>query len=205
MQRGFTGISKEMALKLGALTGGGALLSAAGYAAFSGSGAATVAEERVAVSRMASQAQTRVQRITGTAPARSIETGGTSLTGTPGGGLADGASGGGATMIQSAGGSFALSPPDPAAATRVQSFDCAGSVSISRMLVCTHWEFATIDYNLQISYRSVLENAGDTAALRKSQREWLAALDKLGNNPGAVFAHYETRLRDLSSAAVAKR
>lgn len=91
-----------------------------------------------------------------------------------------------------------LSAPDPAAGRRVQSFRCDDPASPARRLVCTHWELATIDYNLALSYRQALTDAANPRALRREQRAWLGTLDKL-RKPGEVVRHYEDRLKRLSA------
>lgn len=97
-------------------------------------------------------------------------------------------------------GPLTLSTPDPRAGSRVQTFDCNGGLSTARQMVCTHWELATIDYNLAIAYRHALESAKNDAALRRGQRAWLNELDRLAE-PEAVVRHYRTRLQTLNPGA----
>lgn len=90
-----------------------------------------------------------------------------------------------------------LGAPDERAATRVQNFSCDTASSIARQLVCTHWELATVDYNLSLAYRRALGAAPNPDALRREQRGWLQSLDKQ-RDPGGVLRHYQQRLQRLA-------
>ncbi|MBX9795329.1 hypothetical protein [Sphingomonas sp.] len=96
---------------------------------------------------------------------------------------------------------FTLSPPDPAAASRVQNFPCDASASTSRRMVCNHWELATADYNLRLAYVSALKAVSNPASLRRSHRDWLDQLDQIGNDPEAVMNHYADRMEKLNGSA----
>jgi len=90
-----------------------------------------------------------------------------------------------------------LGAADGRAATRVQNFSCDTASSIARQLVCTHWELATVDYNLSLAYRRALGAAPNPDALRREQRNWLQSLDKQ-RDPGGVLHHYQRRLQRLA-------
>ena len=89
------------------------------------------------------------------------------------------------------------SGPDPRAATRVQSFSCAGPMSPSRMLICTNWNLATADYNLSIAYQAAVKDSRTPEALRRSQVLWLAKVDKLGANTDALLEAYQQRYAEF--------
>ncbi|MGV3480929.1 MAG: hypothetical protein ACO1O3_13335 [Sphingobium sp.] len=91
----------------------------------------------------------------------------------------------------------ALPPPDPAAVARVTSFSCEGKLSAGRALVCSDLGLAISDYNLSLLYNSVLAARGG-AALRRSQAEWKAELDRIGNDRQRVADHYRRRFDALT-------
>lgn len=101
---------------------------------------------------------------------------------------------------------MALPPaPDPAlpdfrAATRVQSFRCDTALSPSRALVCTHWDLATADYNLGLSYQSALARSRDPRSLRRAHLLWLRQLDRLGGDVDKILRHIEAFRRIVASA-----
>lgn len=103
------------------------------------------------------------------------------------------AGGGGAAGSKGA----ALPPPDPAAVARVTSFSCEGKLSAGRALVCSDLGLAISDYNLSLLYNSVLAARGG-AALRRSQAEWKAELDRIGNDRQRVADHYRRRFDALT-------
>lgn len=118
--------------------------------------------------------------------------------GTPGSRGAVGAPGGAAASGAAAGpAGAALPPPDPAAVARVTSFSCEGKLSAGRALVCSDLGLAISDYNLSLLYNSVLAARGG-AALRRSQAEWKAELDRIGNDRQRVADHYRRRFDALT-------
>lgn len=94
--------------------------------------------------------------------------------------------------------------PDWTAASRVASFNCSGSLSAARSLVCSHWDLATVDYNMALVYRAALARADNAAALRAAQNAWLAKLDSLSGDRDALIAHYRARLEQLQTARPGK-
>ncbi|MBY8822187.1 hypothetical protein [Sphingomonas colocasiae] len=88
-------------------------------------------------------------------------------------------------------------PPNPAAVARVTSFSCDGKLSAGRALVCSDVGLAISDYNLSLLYNAVLAARGG-AALRRSQAEWKAELDRIGNDRQRVADHYRRRFDALS-------
>ena len=89
---------------------------------------------------------------------------------------------------------------DPRAATRVQSFGCAGVLSTSRSLVCTRWDLATADYNLMLSYKAALAHARNPRALRRARAAWLKQLDALGGDATQILRHIEAFQRMIATA-----
>jgi len=81
--------------------------------------------------------------------------------------------------------------PDPRAAARVQTFSCSGSLTASRSLICTNWDLATTDYNLALTYSSVLAHSRHPDALRRAHDQWLAGLDTLGNDVEKLREYYQ--------------
>lgn len=94
--------------------------------------------------------------------------------------------------------------PDWTAATRVVNFDCSRQLSAARAQVCSHWDLATVDYNLGLVYREALARARNAASLRAAQNAWLAKLDKMAGDRDALIAHYRARLEQLQAAGKAK-
>lgn len=93
---------------------------------------------------------------------------------------------------------------DWTAATRVLSFSCDGTLSPARSAICSHWDLATVDYNLALVYRHALGTAHNRAALRADQDRWLAELDRLDAKPDAVLDHYRRRIDQLQSNTPAR-
>lgn len=89
---------------------------------------------------------------------------------------------------------------DWGAATRVETFSCEGRLSAARSVICTHWDLATVDYNLALVYRHALSSARDPGALRAEQGRWLARLDSIDATPETVMEHYRARLDQLQAA-----
>lgn len=89
-------------------------------------------------------------------------------------------------------------PIDPAAAARVASFSCSGRLSAGRALVCSDIGLAISDYNLALLYDSVLATHAGRAGLRRSQDQWRAGLDRIGNDRQRVADHYRRRFDELS-------
>lgn len=89
-------------------------------------------------------------------------------------------------------------PIDPAAASRVASFSCSGRLSAGRALVCSDVGLAISDYNLALLYDSVLATHAGRAGLRRSQDQWRAGLDRIGNDRQRVADHYRRRFDELS-------
>lgn len=108
-----------------------------------------------------------------------------------------GASGTGDVAARASGSAGAVPPPNPAAVARVTSFSCEGRLSAGRALVCSDLGLAISDYNLSLLYNSVLAARGG-AALRRSQAEWKAELDRIGNDRQRVADHYRRRFDALT-------
>jgi hypothetical protein len=89
-------------------------------------------------------------------------------------------------------------PVNAAAAARVTTFACTGKLSAGRALVCSDPGLAISDYNLSLLFDAVLATRINRAALRRSQDEWKAGLDRIGNDRQRVQAHYRRRFDELS-------
>lgn len=89
-------------------------------------------------------------------------------------------------------------PPNPLATARVTTFSCTGKLSAGRALVCSDPGLAISDYNLSLLYDAVLATRINRTSLRRSQEEWKAGLDRIGNDRQRVQAHYRRRFDELS-------
>lgn len=88
--------------------------------------------------------------------------------------------------------------PDPRAASRVQTFSCAGNLSASRALICTNWDLATTDYNLALTYNAVLARSHRPEALRRAHDAFLQGLDTVGNDANKLRDYYRAWQEELA-------
>lgn len=78
------------------------------------------------------------------------------------------------------------------------SFDCEKAARTSERLVCADAALGRLDHRLYRKYREALRFQASSAALRNSQRSWVARRDACGD-AACVKRSYEARLAELQA------